>query len=186
MAFWLHPFAPWPSAMSLHAVAWVAFGCIQKVSVFVVFMTFIFRLFELVRQLVRSAFSHWFSLSTVFMGAAMEQKELPLVGRLDGPSTAPPRVIALAKTYREAVRLAWQIRRIKKSTFRQLAAETEMPPQHASDYMNPDDKPTRRSLPAERIAAFEAFVGNTVVSQWLASQSKLTVLEEMQAERMTA
>lgn len=116
----------------------------------------------------------------------MEQAELPLMGRLDGPSIAPTRLVGLAKTYRQAVRLSWQMRRVKKSTLRHLAAEAEMPPQHASDYVNPDDKPTRRSLPAERIAAFETFVGNTLVSQWLAAQSKLTVLEEMQAERMTA
>jgi hypothetical protein len=58
--------------------------------------------------------------------------------------------------------------------------------QHVSDYMHGDDKPTRRSLPAERLAAFEGFVGNSIVSQWLAARSRLTVLEEMQAERMAA
>jgi hypothetical protein len=33
------------------------------------------------------------------------------------------------------------------------------------------------------IATVERIVGNTVISQWLAQQSKLTVLEEMQAQR---
>lgn len=43
-----------------------------------------------------------------------------------------------------------------------------------------------RDLPADAIARFESVVGNTVVSQWIASQSKLTVLEEMQASRLVA
>lgn len=49
----MHPFAAWPIAVCLPAVAWVAFGCIRKVSVFVQFMAFIFRPIELVPQLVR-------------------------------------------------------------------------------------------------------------------------------------
>lgn len=116
----------------------------------------------------------------------MEQKQLPLMGRINGPSVAPTSVVAQAKTFREAVRLAWAHRRVHYATFRQLAAETGMTVQHVSDYMHPDDKPTRRSLPAERIAVFEAFVGNTIASQWLAARSQLTVLEEMQAERAAA
>ena len=47
--------------------------------------------------------------------------------------------------------------------------------------LNADDHPTRRDLPGQLIAAFEGVVGNTCVSQWIAAQSKLTVLEEMQA-----
>ena len=120
------------------------------------------------------------------MGAVMEQKPLPLLGRIDGPSVAPARVIALAKTYRQAVRLAWANRRVHYATYRQMAAETGMTAQHVTDYMRNDDKPTRRDLPAHWIAAYEAFVGNTIVTQWLAAQSKLTVLEEVQAERMAA
>lgn len=116
----------------------------------------------------------------------MEQTQLPLMGRMNGPSVAPTSVVAQAKTYREATRLAWGHRRVHYATFRQLAAETKMTVQHVSDYMHKDDKPTRRSLPAERIAAFEGFVGNTILSQWVAGRSKLTVLEEMQAERMAA
>lgn len=108
------------------------------------------------------------------------------MGRLDGPAVAPTRLVTLSKTYRQAVRMAWQARRVRNATLRHLAAETGIPPQHASDYVNQDGKPTRRSLPAERIASFEAFVGNTLMSKWLAAQSKLTVLEEVQAERAAA
>jgi len=65
----------------------------------------------------------------------------------------------------------------------QLAAEAGLYASHVSDFLNPDDKPSRRSLPAESIAAFEAVCGNSLVSQWLASRAHLTVLEELQASR---
>ena len=55
---------------------------------------------------------------------------------------------------------------------------------HVSDYLSDDE--TKRELPAKYIKAFEAVCGNSAISQWLAAQSKLTVLEEMQAERRTA
>ena len=44
----------------------------------------------------------------------------------------------------------------------------------------------RRELPARHIADVERVLGNTVISQWVAQQSKLTVLEEMQADRAAA
>lgn len=114
------------------------------------------------------------------------QRELPLMGRLDGPSAAPTNLVHMAKTYREAVRLAWNVRRVQYATQRQLAAETGLYAPHITDYLNSDDKQSRRSLPAEHIPAFEAFVGNTLISQWLAAQAKLTVLEEIQATRAAA
>lgn len=116
----------------------------------------------------------------------MKQVSLPLLVRLDGPAVAPGHLVALASTYRDAVRLAWANKRIHFATLRQLAAETGMPPQHVSDYLNGDDKTTRRSLPPERIAAFEAFVGNCIVSQCVAHQANLTVLEEVQASKACA
>lgn len=67
-----------------------------------------------------------------------------------------------------------------------LAQEIGAYASHISDWFNPDDSPARRSLPAHLIPAFETYVGYTLVSQWLAAQSKLTVLEGMQAERMAA
>lgn len=114
------------------------------------------------------------------------QKELALLGRLDAPSVAPMALVAMARTYRDAVRLAWQNRRVHFATQRQLAAETGIPPQHVSDYLHHDDAPTRRDLPGHRIPPFEGFVGNTIVSQWLAMQAQLTVLEELQAGRLAA
>jgi hypothetical protein len=89
-------------------------------------------------------------------------------------------------SYREAVRLAWNLRGLQQMTRQQLATEAQLTPQHVSDYLAPDDNAGRRDLPAEAISRFENVVGNTLVSQWLARQSKLTVLEEMQATRAAA
>lgn len=116
----------------------------------------------------------------------MDQLEFPLLARIDAPATVPTQWLRQATTYREAVRLAWKLGRIKSLPRANLAAHLGRPSQHASDYLNPDDKPTRRSLPAESIADFEDLVGNSLVSQWLAARSKLTVLEEMQATRLVA
>lgn len=109
--------------------------------------------------------------------------ELPLMGRIDGPCVAPAGLVALANTYREAVRLCWQLRRVKGMTKATLAAEAGLYAPHVSDFLNTDDKPSRRSLPAEHISAFEAICGNTLISQWLASRARLTVLEELQASK---
>ncbi len=71
-------------------------------------------------------------------------------------------------------------------TQRQLSYEANLRPQLVSDYLHPDDKPFRRELPADRIAAFEAAVGNSLITQWLAAQSRLTVLEAIQAAMRAA
>jgi hypothetical protein len=118
--------------------------------------------------------------------APNSQFHLPLLGRLDGPSVVPQQLLAKAKTYREAVRLCWAKRRVHGMTLRQLAAEGCFYPQHVGDWLNPDDHPKRRSLPADEIEIFESVVGNTFVSQWIASRSKLTVLEEMMATKAAA
>lgn len=117
----------------------------------------------------------------------MEQLALPrLLGRLEGPSVCPSNIVSIPKTYREAVRTAWQLRRVKGMTQQLLAAVADLYPAHVSDYLNGDDKPSRRDLPADKIAAFETAIGNTLVSQWLANRSRLTILEELQATREAA
>nr|WP_214694308.1 XRE family transcriptional regulator [Variovorax paradoxus] len=116
----------------------------------------------------------------------MNQLEFPLMGRIDAPSVAPQQWVRAATSYREAVRLCWRLRRVAYMTRQQLASEAELYPQHVTDYLHEDDKPSRRDLPASAVARFEAVVGNTLISQWLAAQSKLTVLEEMTATRAFA
>jgi hypothetical protein len=116
----------------------------------------------------------------------MDQLEFPLMGRIDAPSVAPEQWVRMAKTYRQAVRLAWKLKRVGKMTRQQLASEAELYPQHVTDYLHEDDKPSRRDLPAEALQRFEAVVGNALVSQWLAARAKLTVLEEITATRAAA
>jgi hypothetical protein len=135
---------------------------------------------ELVRQLVHPL--------KFFMKALMNaaQMKVPLYGRLEGPAVAPTRLVEYCKTYREAVRVAWTYRRIHYMTRSQLASEGGFYYQHVGDWLNPDDKPKRRDLPGDCIKAFEALVGNSIVSQWIALQAQLTVLEEAIATRNAA
>lgn len=116
----------------------------------------------------------------------MDQLEFPLLARMNAPSAVPPFYVGRCRTYREAVRICWALRRVHLMTQRQLAAEAGLRPQLVSDYLHRDDGAQRRDLPAELIAAFEAVAGNTMISQWLAGRSQLTVLEEMQAARAAA
>lgn len=116
----------------------------------------------------------------------MGQIEMPLLQRLQGPAVVPTSMLALASTYRQAVRVCWQLRRAKGLTVTDLAREFGFNRQHASDYLNPDDAPTRRNLPPEQIATFEDVCGNAFITQWLAARQGLTVLEELQAERAAA
>jgi hypothetical protein len=116
----------------------------------------------------------------------LEQRELPLLQRVDKPAVAPLAYVVRCRTYREAVRTCWTLRRRRAMKVKTLAEEAGLTAQHVSDYLNHDDKPGRRDLPAERIADFEEVVGNTLVTQWLAARSSLTILEEMQATREAA
>jgi len=115
----------------------------------------------------------------------MGQREMPLLQRVEGPAVVPPALLSHAKTYREAVRLCWGLRRVKW-TPAALSTHYGFTRQHISDWLNPDDKPTRRSPPAEHIAAFEDACGNTLITQWLAARQRLTVLEQLQAAGLVA
>lgn len=111
------------------------------------------------------------------------QRELPLLGVLEPPKVYPRETISLVRTYREAVRLAWAHRRVRGMTKQQLAGEACLYASHVTDYLHEDDRPSRRDLPAHKIAEFESVIGNRILSQWMAMQSELTVLEEFQADR---
>lgn len=116
----------------------------------------------------------------------MEQTHLPLLGRIDAPSVIPPKLLKSVRTYRAAVRLCWTLRRAKGLKPVDLARDFDFTRQHVTDYLHDDDKATRRSLPAERIKDFEDVCGNAAITQWLAARARLTVLEELQAERAAA
>jgi hypothetical protein len=115
----------------------------------------------------------------------MEQTTFPLLGRIDAPSVVPPSALRLVRNYREAVRLCWALRRAKGLKPVDLG-RFGFTRQHVTDYLHEDDAPTRRSLPPQRIEEFEDLMGNTAISQWIAGRARLTVLEELQAERHAA
>ena len=120
----------------------------------------------------------------------MSQLELKLLGRIDGPSVVPADEINKISSYREACVACWLHRRVKSMTKATLAEVTGMHPSHLSDYLNPSGVDGRgrdlREMPGKYVPAFEHAAGNTFVSQWLAVQSKLTVLEAMIAARDAA
>jgi hypothetical protein len=96
----------------------------------------------------------------------------------------PPEAIMGIKSWRHACRLAWKLRhpRITQRTLSELVPGLYQ--SHVSDYFSV--RADRRELPARHVAAVEAVLGNTAMSQYLAQQSGLTVLEEMQVARRVA
>lgn len=114
----------------------------------------------------------------------MEQLELRLLCRIDAPSVVPPKAVAECKSYRDAVKLCWQLRRVRKMTQAMLAAEVGLYAPHVTRYLH--DGKTQRDLPAWAIRGFEAACGNTAITQWITQGAQFTVLEEVQAERMAA
>lgn len=120
----------------------------------------------------------------------MSQLQLSLMGRIDAPAIVPQSAINKVKTYRDAIRASWTHRRSKGMTRQTLAELTGMYPQHVSDYLADEERDRkgkeRRDMPAKYIKDFEVVTGNTFVSQWLAQQSGLTVMEAVIAEQKAA
>jgi len=102
----------------------------------------------------------------------------------------PDAQIKECQSFRDAVRLAWRSRRIKAMTQSTLAERCGLYASHVTDYLNKDDAHddgrARRSLPAEKIATYEAVVGNRAVTQFLVRQVELTLMEEVLAARKVA
>lgn len=92
-----------------------------------------------------------------------------------GPRLVPLDVVASATTYRDAVRLCWQMRLRTSLTRRALAEEAGLYASHVTDYLSAEY--SKRELPAKHIAAMEVACGNRMITQWLAMQAKLTILE---------
>lgn len=114
----------------------------------------------------------------------MEQMQLALLGRLDAPSVVPPHLITQCKTYRDAVRLCWSLRRVRNMTQRRLAEEAGLYAPHVTCYLH--DSERQRDLPGSAVRAFEWACGNTAISQWHTAGAKLTVVEEMTLLRAAA
>lgn len=112
------------------------------------------------------------------------QRFVPILGEVPKPQVVPRELLRLVNNYREACRLCWTMRASKGMTLLTLAERSGFYPSHRSDYFHVDDTDKagrqRRSLPAEHIRAVEMVCGNTAISQWLAQQAGLTILEEVQ------
>lgn len=88
-------------------------------------------------------------------------------GVLNAPQPLPLELVANCATYREVVRLSWAHRRSKGMTLRSLAELIGTYASHVTDYLNEDDAPTRRNLPADKLGSWCCVVGNLAVQQWL-------------------
>src|SRR5450830_215825 len=108
-----------------------------------------------------------------------------LFERLDAPSVAPMSVVQKVKTFREACRTAWSMRP-QNMTIAMVCQMTGMRASHATEYFKEGETDRKgrelRDMPAKYIPLFEEAIGNSFPSQWLAMQSKLTVLEAQIAE----
>lgn len=116
----------------------------------------------------------------------MTQRELALLADLPQPAAVSTGIVLLCKTYREAVRMSWALRRVRYDNFASFAAAHGFLSQHLSDYCNADDLPGRKDLPGKLIPMWNCGVGNTLVTQWITAQNGLTLIEEMQATRKAA
>lgn len=112
--------------------------------------------------------------------------DLPLLGGVVQAQrlVLPPQAINGIKSFRHACRLAWKLRTRQGMTKRQLAEEAGLYASHVNDYFSVND--SKREMPARHIAMVERILGNTAISQYLASQARLTVMEELQAMRAAA
>lgn len=104
-----------------------------------------------------------------------------------GKRFLPLSTIAECKTFRDAVRLAWEYRLRRNMTQRALAEECDLYPPHVSSYLHAEPlderKRPRLNLPADRIDAFEEAVGNHAIRQYLNHLGRLTIMEEIIAQR---
>ena len=120
----------------------------------------------------------------------MQQEIKGMLGLMEGAKPVPHSEVAKVATYRDACRMTWLHRRVKGMTLRTLAECSGLYAPHVTDYLHESDTDRhgkeRRSLPAARIAVVESITGNTFISQWLAHQSGLTVLEGMIADQRVA
>jgi hypothetical protein len=115
----------------------------------------------------------------------MEQLRLPMLTVYEGPKLVDIELVRAIPTYRAAVRACWMLRTRRSLTQALIAEETGCYASHVTDYVSGSED--KRELPAKWIAAFEGSCGNRLISQWLAFQANLTIMEQfIPAARWTA
>lgn len=105
----------------------------------------------------------------------MPQMQLPMLTYYTGPQIVSSDVVGACKQYRDAVRMCWSLRIRNKMSKTAYAAEVGCYASHLAGYVSEEEG--RRQLPAEYVAAFEVACGNRCITQWLAAQANLTILE---------
>ena len=133
----------------------------------------------------RCTIVHNASIPTRFsIGVAMKSNyDLPLAfGVAKTAEWLDDEEIASCPSYRCAVRLCWAHRRSQGMTQRTLAEYAGLYPSHVSDYLS-SDAVGKRTLPADKVAAFEQVCGNRAITQWEMKQRGLTILEEVIARK---
>lgn len=102
----------------------------------------------------------------------------------DGPRLIDAEIVMACRSYREAVKACWDMRTRRHMTRSFLAEAAGLYASHVSDYFSDDEK--KRELPAKHINAVEIECGNRFISQWLARQANLTILEQYIDRRAVA
>ena len=110
-----------------------------------------------------------------------QQLPLPMITHYSGPKLVSHAVVSNIRTFREAVRTCYGLRTRKHLTLRVLAEEAGLYASHVSDYLSGSSD--KRELPAKYINEFEISCGNRVISQWMAAQAQLTILEQFIGEQ---
>jgi hypothetical protein len=114
-----------------------------------------------------------------------QQLTLPMLTMYSGPRLVDMELVDACRSYREAVRTCWDLRSRRQLTKRLMAEEAGLYASHVSDYLAAAS--AKRELPAKHVNAFEIACGNRMISQWLARQANLTILEQyMQGARRVA
>lgn len=114
----------------------------------------------------------------------MQQLQLPMLTVYAGPRLVDAEVVSACRSYRQAVRACWMLRVRRSLTQRQLAEEAGLYASHVTDYVSEDE--AKRELPAKHVNDFEIACGNRFITQWLARQANLTILEQFIDARRVA
>ena len=109
----------------------------------------------------------------------MQQRLDLAFGLMNGPQAVPTEIVKQCKTMKDALRLEWQMRRIKGMTQSYCASVCGFHAPHLSLWLS--DKEGAPDMPAKHLTAFHGVTGWTLTTQWLAMQAELTVMEEVQA-----
>lgn len=116
----------------------------------------------------------------------MQQQQLPMLTVYQGPKLVGSDVVYSVKSYREAVQKCFELRTRPRMSNALIAEEVGCCASHIGDYVTTQERKTRRDLPAEHIQAFEVSMGNRLITQWLAAQANLTILETFIQQRAAA